>query len=77
MQDANVFVSESDPGMEHTFVLGQGRRAYLVNVEGTLAVNAVELAMRDAVALVAEQPMQISLCAGTAGSHFMLIELAA
>ena len=35
-----MFVSESDAGVEHQIVLGARRQAYLVCIEGSLAVGA-------------------------------------
>lgn len=37
--DANVFVSENDAGFGHEIVLGAGRQAYLVCIEGSMAVG--------------------------------------
>ena len=39
LQDANVFVSESDAGVTHDIVLPAGRQAYLLCIEGSLAVG--------------------------------------
>lgn len=44
MQDANVFVSETDPTVDgkpfqHDIVLGPQRQAYLVCIEGAMAVG--------------------------------------
>ena len=90
MQDANVFVSESDAGVRHELVLAPGRQAYLVCIEGSLSVVAAGggqaggeaealLGERDAAELVAAQPgkpLHVSLTAqGTGGAHLMLIEM--
>ena len=78
VQDVNVFVSENEKGMEHSVDLGPGRQAYLVVIEGGLKVNEMELGMRDAEELVAQQgqPLPLTLASGPQGSHFMLIEMA-
>jgi hypothetical protein len=56
-QEANIYVSESDAGVSHKIVLGAGRQAYLVCIEGGLTIGApdgeVTLDQRDAVELVA------------------------
>lgn len=79
-QDANVFVSESDPGVQHDITLAAGRQAYLVCIEGSLSVGTSDaetvLKQRDAAELVADKkPVYLSLKAGEQGTHFMLIEL--
>eukprot|EP00887_Chlorella_sp_A99_P004817 scaffold4.g4817.t1 len=82
-QDANVFVSESDAGVEQQIVLGAQRQAYLVCIEGGLRVGGPQgaeaaLAARDAAQLAAEgKPTHVSLTAGDDGAHFLLIEMAA
>ncbi|KAK9816980.1 hypothetical protein WJX72_007758 [[Myrmecia] bisecta] len=76
-QDANVFVSENDAGVQHQVTLGPGRQAYLVTIEGQLEVNGTPLVTRDAAELVAgdKSPYPVTLTAGTEGAHFMLIEM--
>ncbi len=78
MQDAHVFVSESDAGTEHSIPLAPGRQAYLVNVEGSVSVNGAQLASRDAMAIVADEHdlLPVSLQAGSDGCHFLLLEMA-
>ena len=41
-QDANVFVSESDAGVQHSITLGAGRQVYLTCAEGSLTVGTGE-----------------------------------
>ena len=76
-QDANVFVSESDAGTKFHIALGASRQAYLICIEGHLAVNGEKLTTRDALEAVAEdtEPMQLQLEAQQDGSHFMIIEM--
>ena len=38
-QDANIFVSEADPGFKQEFVVEKKRQAYLVCIEGSLIVS--------------------------------------
>ncbi len=77
MQDANVFVSEADAGMSQDILLGQDRQAYLICIEGGLAVNEVDLSMRDAIEIVAtdSSAFEVKLTAGSQGSHFLMIEM--
>lgn len=42
LQDANVFVSEAEPGVAQDIVLAPGRQAYLVCIEHSLAVGTGE-----------------------------------
>ena len=77
MQDANVFVSEADAGVSQDILLGQDRQAYLICIEGGLAVNEVDLSMRDAIEIVAtnSSAFEVKLTAGSQGSHFLMIEM--
>lgn len=78
-QDANVAVSESDAGQQFELQLGPSRQAYLLCMEGALTANGQELAERDAAEVVgdASSPTRVDLRALDAGSHFMVIEMAA
>ena len=77
MQDANVFVSEADADVSQDIILGQDRQAYLICIEGNLAVNEVDLSIRDAIELVANgsNDFPVKLTAGNQGSHFLMIEM--
>lgn len=77
-QDANVLVSEMEPGFQHSIELGADRQAYLVCIEGSLDVNggAMSLAERDAMAVQAAQPAPLVLKAGDKGAHFLMVEMA-
>lgn len=72
-----MFVSEADAGVLQVISLDQNRQAYLICIEGDLAVNEVQLSMRDAVEIVAQEssPFPVRLTAGKTGSHFLLIEM--
>lgn len=76
-QDANVFVSECDAGIKFSITLGAKRQAYLICIEGDLAVNDDKMTTRDAAEAVADdsEPMQLQLEALQKGSHFMIIEM--
>lgn len=77
MQDANVFVSESDPGTKFTIPLAANRQAYLICIEGNLAVNQEKMTTRDAAEAIADdsEPFTLQLEALNEGSHFMIIEM--
>ena len=77
LQDANVFVSECDAGIKFSITLGAKRQAYLICIEGDLAVNDDKMTTRDAAEAVADdsEPMQLQLEALQKGSHFMIIEM--
>lgn len=77
LQDANVFVSEADADVSQEIKLGQNRQAYLICIEGDLAVNEVDLTMRDAIKMVADggSEFPVKLRAGGQGSHFLFIEM--
>ena len=77
LQDANVFVSECDSGTKFDLALRPKRQAYLICIEGDLAVNKEQMTTRDAAEAVAGdgEPMQLQLEALQKGSHFMIIEM--
>ena len=70
-------MSECDAGTKFDLVLGAKRQAYLICIEGDLAVNNEQMTTRDAAEVVAEdrEPMQVRLEALQEGSHFMIIEM--
>ena len=92
-QDVNVLVGEIDESAEGfdrglTFVLEQGRQAYVVNLEGPVEVTAVNcvdcpravLATSEAGTLIGPQVITFSPLAGLenkAGSHLLIVEMAA
>lgn len=75
-QDANIFVSEIDPGVEIDFQLNEGRMAYCICVEGastftdTLTGGNIELAKHDAVELFGPCALRVS-----GGSHILMVEM--
>jgi len=77
-QSCNVFVSESDAGRQYEIALPPARQAYVVCIEGALALNGTSLQQRDAAEVVgdATAPAPLSIVAGASGSQFMLIEMA-
>ena len=72
-----MFVAECDAGKKFSITLGAKRQAYLICIEGNLAVNNERMMTRDAAEAVAEdaQPMHLQLEALQEGSHFMIIEM--
>lgn len=70
-QDANFHVIELDKGREIDFSVQEGRQAYLVQIEGSSAINGIELDLRDAMEIIEED---ITIKA-TETSHILLIEL--
>ena len=79
VQDAHVYVSEADADHEQRVQLKPRRQIYLTCIEGSLTVNGVQLARRDAAEVVNSsdtEPLPVSLRAGPAGAHLLLIEMA-
>ena len=74
-----MLVSEMDSGFQHSIDIRAGRQAYLVNIEGDLQVNggAVQLGMREAMTVQASSTagVELTLQAGSRGSHIMIIEM--
>ncbi|GMH34201.1 hypothetical protein BSKO_02035 [Bryopsis sp. KO-2023] len=76
-QDANVYISESDPGLEYNISLSPQRQAYMVCIEGSMDIGGNTLTERDAIEVVAgdDEKMPLSMKAGEKGMHFLLIEM--
>ena len=70
-QDANLFVLELDKDKEIDFKVSENRQAYLVQIEGTSAINDVALHMRDALEIT-EENIKIK---AQETSHFLVVEM--
>lgn len=70
-QDANLYSLALEEGKEITFSIGEGRQAYLVQIEGSGVVNGETLVMRDAAEVI-EEDIRIQ-AAETA--HYLVIEM--
>ncbi|MCM3736091.1 pirin family protein [Bacillus cytotoxicus] len=70
-QDANLYALALEKGKEITFSVGEGRQAYLVQIEGSGVVNGETLVMRDAAEVI-EEDIHIQ-AAETA--HYLVIEM--
>ena len=74
-QDANVFVSELEQGVELPYRLGKGRGAWIHVVRGDVSVNGSELKTGDAAAVTAEENLTIK-ATGATPSEILLFDLA-
>jgi len=72
-QDANVFVSEIEAGKAIPFVVENRRQVYLVCVEGTCAVNGIELKQYESIEIRGE--VQLTLHA-LKDAHLLMVEMA-
>jgi redox-sensitive bicupin YhaK (pirin superfamily) len=70
-QDMNIYALELDEGNELNFEVGEGRQAYIVQVEGNSTINNLQLNMRDAMEIVEED----ILIKANQTSHFVLLEM--
>lgn len=70
-QDINVYSLELDKENEIDFTVKEGRQAYLVQIEGSAAVNNIDLADRDAMEIVEED----ILIKAKETSHVLVIEM--
>jgi quercetin 2,3-dioxygenase len=70
-QDANIYSLELEQGKELNFPVKEGRQAYLVQIEGTSAINEIELADQDGMEIVEENILIKALKT----SHILLIEM--
>ncbi|GLI67664.1 hypothetical protein VaNZ11_011917 [Volvox africanus] len=77
-QDANVFVSESDPLTRFELSFGPSRQAYIICIEGGLQVDEVQLDTRDGARITGRSDSDSSpfvLQAGPSGAHFLIVEM--
>lgn len=70
-QDANIFVLELDKDKEIEFKVGEGRQAYLVQIEGRADINNIILNKRDGLEII-EEDIKIK---AIETSHFLVIEM--
>ncbi len=70
-QDVNLFVLELDKDNEIEFKVGEGRQAYLVQIEGRSDINNIILDMRDGLEII-EEDIKIK---AIETSHFLVIEM--
>ncbi|MED4205103.1 pirin family protein [Neobacillus mesonae] len=70
-QDVNVFALELEKGNEISFPIGEGRQAYMVQVEGVSKVNTIDLNQRDALEIV-EEDIYITAVEHT---HVVILEM--
>jgi quercetin 2,3-dioxygenase len=70
-QDANIYSLELEQGNELDFPVKEGRQAYLVQIEGTSAINEIELTDQDGMEIVEENILIKAL----ETSHILLIEM--
>eukprot|EP00128_Syssomonas_multiformis_P010897 Colp12_sorted_trinity150504_noHs@5058 len=91
-QDANIYVSEVDDGKEVSLTLSAGRQAYIVAIEGDVAISTPAgqqalLEPRDAAEIVANESTVVTFSSKThkatvdnvqsiSGSHIIVIEMA-
>ena len=82
-QDVNLFVTELDAGAALPLVVGDGRQAYLLCVEGAAAFRTegdsrtAELERHDAMEILGRSATPIEVAAGEAGAHILYFEMAA
>lgn len=70
-QDANIYVLELDKDKEIDFKVGEGRQAYLIQIEGSSEINDIVLNDRDALEIIEEDIMIKS----RDKSHVLVIEM--
>lgn len=70
-QDANLFVAEITDGKSLEFEVGEGRQAYLVQIEGASDINGISLNSRDALEIV-EENVQIR---AHGSAHVLVVEM--
>jgi redox-sensitive bicupin YhaK (pirin superfamily) len=78
-QDGNIYVAEMDAGLTLPFTLGEGRQAYMLSIEGSVAVTGPagvkeELEQHAAARVQGEATLQLT--SGRAGAHVLIVEMA-
>ncbi len=79
-QDANIHVTEVQPGHEVHFTLQEGRQAYVLCVEGTARFTGLhgeeQLQQHDAAELFGPNTLTVSSDNATTPAHVLLVEMA-
>merc|ERR1719491_145137 len=78
-QDCNMFVTELSPNTAAPpFELREGRQAYMLCLEGTVAMNGSgqEPSLRRHDAAQLKGPIALELNAGTEGAYALIVEMA-
>lgn len=79
-QDANIHVTEVMPGSEVSFVLKEGRQAYLLCVEGSGVFTGThgeeKLVQHDAAELFGPNEFVVRSADGSVPVHVLLVEMA-
>ncbi len=70
-QDANIYVTELEPGQTIDFEVGDNRQAYVVQIEGSAKYNELVLTERDALESVGES----FTIEPVTKSHVMILEM--
>lgn len=73
-QDANIFISELEPGSQIQMEHFPGRQVYLANLEGSLRINDLSLQPGDAVKIRDETTLNL---VAVEACHFLVVEMAA
>lgn len=71
-QHVNFYVSELDAAKSLDFTIKNDRQIYFVQIEGTSAINGIQLDDGDAMEIVDESTLQIE---AVTNSHFLFIEM--
>ncbi|WML43876.1 pirin family protein [Neobacillus sp. PS3-40] len=70
-QDMNIYALELEKDKEISFSVNEGRQAYMVQIEGSSAVNNIALRARDAMEIVEED----ILIKADEQSHVLILEM--
>ncbi len=70
-QDMNIYSIELDKGKETNFTVGEGRQAYLVQIEGSSLINGIQLHDRDGIE-IEEEILEVK---AEETSHMLILEM--
>jgi hypothetical protein len=71
-QDANIYVSQMDRGHQLSATLQANRQAYIVCIEGTLAINGVEIMTYEGLEIAGETRLILK---AIEDSHLLMVEV--
>lgn len=71
-QDVDISVLSLDAGKTESYSLGEGRQAYLIQIEGHGEVNGNALGERDAAEIKAERSIELQ---AKTNSHYILLDM--
>jgi redox-sensitive bicupin YhaK (pirin superfamily) len=75
-QDANIYVTELEPGKSVQFPVKQDRQAYMLCIEGEASINQGKVTLQTRDALEIKGPIDLNVQAsGNSKAHILVVEM--